>query len=178
MLKDSFAIDPTASLAMQVRDVAKPIPSTDYIAMKYIEKKLAELESGEFWVEPVTPDTLLPHGDGRGTLSLKEGGSKTTMLACPEQLRLCLTVLQNALIMIQLRHPSRHEPSDVNMLEKYKEYLLQVGDYCYALCSSEESGSLVPPWDLVLSYEHAIERPSKKLKMHQKGAGKGKGGNA
>ena len=78
------------------------------------------------------------------------------MLACPEQLRLCLTVLQNALIMIQLRHPSRHEPSDVNMLEKYKEYLLQVGDYCYALCSSEESGSLVPPWDLVLSYEHAI----------------------
>ena len=90
MLKDSFSIDPSASLKLraqaagvvvawktatlrverqaeaeatnEVRDAAKPIPSTDYIAMRqafgdledrhipakeYIEKKLAELESGE-----------------------------------------------------------------------------------------------------------------------------------
>ena len=95
MLKDSFSINPSESLKLraqaagvvvawktaisrverqaeaeatnEVRDLAKPIPSTDYIAMRqafaakfgeledkhihakeYIEKKLAELESGEF----------------------------------------------------------------------------------------------------------------------------------
>ena len=151
MLKDSFAIDPVASLKMraqaagvvvswktaitrlerqaeaeaihEVRDTAKPIPSTDYLAMRqaftakfgepedkhipakeYIEKKLAELESGEFRAEPLTdevdPDTLLPVWDAKGTLSIKKGGSKAAMPSGPEQLRLRLTVLQNALIMI------------------------------------------------------------------------------
>ena len=65
-------------------------------------------------------------------------------------------MLQHTLIMIQLRHPNRQELEDVNfaLFEKYKEYFL--GDYCYGLRSSEDSGSLVPPWSLVLSYEHAI----------------------
>ena len=77
-----------AEATNEVRDLAK-IPSTDYIAMRqafaakfgepedkhipakeFIEKKLAELESGEFRAEPLTeiisrdevdPDTLLPH---------------------------------------------------------------------------------------------------------------------
>ena len=165
MLKDSFSINPSESLKLraqaagmvvawktaisrverqaeaeatnEVRDLAKPIPSTDYIAMRqafaakfgeledkhipakeYIEKKLAELESGEFRAEPLTeiisrdevdPDTLLPHWDARGTLSLKKGGSKTAMPSGPEQLRLRLTVLQNTLVMIQLRRPGRRE---------------------------------------------------------------------
>ena len=182
MLKDSFSINPSESLKLraqaagvvvawktaisrverqaeaeatnEVRDLAKPIPSTDYIAMRqafaakfgeledkhipakeYIEKKLAELESGEFRAEPlmeiisrdeVDPDTLLPHWDAKGTLSLKKGGSKTAMPSGPEQLRLRLTVLQNTLVMIQLRHPVRREVEDVNfaLFEKYKEYLL------------------------------------------------------
>ena len=161
MLKDSFSIDPSASLKLraqaagvvvawktatlrverqaeaeatnEVRDAAKPIPSTDYIAMRqafaakfgdledrhipakeYIEKKLAELESGEFRAEPlsevisrdeVDPDTLQTHWDAKGTISIRRGGSKTAMLSGPEQLRLRLTVLQNALIMIQLMAP-------------------------------------------------------------------------
>ncbi|CAE7366317.1 unnamed protein product [Symbiodinium sp. KB8] len=81
----------------------------------------------------------------------------------PEQLRLRLTVLQNTLIMIQLRHPSRREPEDVTfaLFEKYKEYLLC--DDCYGLRSSEDSGSLVPPWSLVLSYEHAIRKHAYKV---------------
>ena len=115
MLKDSFCIDPTESLKLraqaagvvvawktaisrvqaeaeathEVRDIAKPIPSTDYISMRqafaakfgeledkhipakeFIEKKLGELESGEFRAEPLTeiisrdevdPDTLYSH---------------------------------------------------------------------------------------------------------------------
>ena len=91
---------------------------------------------------------LLPHWDAKGTLSLKKGGSKTAMPSGPEQLRLRLTVLQNTLVMIQLRHPGRRELEDVNfaLFEKYKEYLL--GDYCYGLRSSEDSGALVPQWSL------------------------------
>ena len=101
-------------------------------AKQYLEKKLAELESGEFRAEPLTeiisrdevdPDTLLPVWDAKGALSIKKGGSKAAMPSGPEQLRLRLTVLQNALIMRQL--------------------------------SSEDSGSLVLPWSLVLNYEHA-----------------------
>ena len=184
MLKDSFSIDPSASLKLraqaagvvvawktatlrverqaeaeatnEVRDAAKPIPSTDYIAMRqafaakfgdledrhipakeYIEKKLAELEPGEFWAEPlsevisrdeVDPDTLQTHWDAKGTISIRGGGSKTAMPSGPEQLRLRLTVLQNALIMIQLRHPGREELKDVTMalFQRYKEYLLGV----------------------------------------------------
>ena len=220
MLKDSFSIDPTESLKLraqaagvvvawktaisrverqaeaeatnEVRDLAKPIPSTDYIAMRqafaakfgeledkhipakeYIEKKLAELESGEFRAETANGDhlaatrwirdTLLPHWDAKGTISLRKGGSKTAMPSGPEQLRLRLTVLQNTLVMIQLRHPGRRELEDVSfaLFEKYKEYLL--GDYCYGLRSSEDSGALVPPWSLVLSYEHAIRKHAYKV---------------
>ena len=78
-------------------------------------------------------------------MSIKKGGSKTAMPSGPEQLRL-----------MQLRHPKRQELANVTMalFEKYKEYLL--GDYCYGLRSSEDSGSLVPPWNLVLNYEHVI----------------------
>ena len=109
------------------------------------------------------PDTLLPHWDAKGTLSLKKGGSKTAMPSGPEQLRLRLTVLQNTLIMIQLKHPGRRELEDESfaLFEKYKEYLL--GDYCYGLRSSEDSGSLVPPWSLVLSYEHAVRKHAYKV---------------
>ena len=47
------------------------------------------------------------------------------------------------------------------LFEKHKEYLL--GDYCYGLRSSDDSGSLVPPWSLVLSYEHAIRKHAYKV---------------
>ena len=141
-------------------------------AKEYIEKKLAELESGEFRAEPlsevisrdeVDPDTLQTHWDAKGTISIRRGGSKTAMPSGPEQLRLRLTVLQNALIMIQLRHPGPEELKDVTMalFERYKEYLL--GDYCYGLRSSEDSGSLIPPWTLVLQYEHAIRKHAYKV---------------
>ena len=80
------------------------------------------------------------------------------MPANPEQLRLRLTVMANALLMIQLHHPGRVELADTNqqLFEKYKDYLL--GDDCYGLRSNEASGSLAPPWTLVLSYERAIRK--------------------
>ena len=169
----------------EVREWAKPIPQADYVAMRaalaaqfgeleekhvpakeLIEKKLHELETGEFRAEPLTevlrevdPEVLLP----AGTLSIKKGRSRTAMPSGPEQLRLRLTVLQNALLMIKLKHPSRAELQDVTMatFEKYKDYLL--GGSCYGLRSSDDSGGLIPPWTLVLGYEHAVRKNAYKL---------------
>ena len=89
---------------------------------------------------------------------LKKASSKGALPANPEQLRLRLTVMANALLMVQLHHPGRVELADTNqqLFEKYKDYLF--GDYCYGLRSNEASGSLAPPWTLVLSYERAIRK--------------------
>ncbi|CAE7693021.1 DSK1, partial [Symbiodinium necroappetens] len=141
-----------AEATNEVREWAKPIPQTDYIAMRqayatqfgdledkhipakeYIEKKLHELETGEFRAEPLTevisrdevdPDVLLPRWNASGTLSIAKGGSRTTAPSGPEQLRLRLTVLQNALIMIKLKHPGRAELADVTfaVFERYQAY--------------------------------------------------------
>ena len=46
-------------------------------------------------------------------------------------------------------------------IEKYKDYLL--GDYVYGLRSAEAAGSMIPPWTLVLGYEHAIRKFANKL---------------
>ena len=168
----------------ETREWAKPIPVSDFLAMQqrfakafgepedkhipakeYIEKKLAELEAGEFRAETlgevlsrdeVDPDVLVPHWDAKGHLSVKKGSSSVAMPTGPEQLRLRLTVMYNALAMIKLKHPGRNELTDINadLIEKYKDYLL--GDYVYGLRSAEAAGSMIPPWTLVLGYEHAI----------------------
>ena len=71
-------------------------------AKEYIEKKLAELEAGEFRAETlgevlsrdeVDPDVLVPHWDAKGHLSVKKGSSSVAMPTGPEQLRLRLTVI-------------------------------------------------------------------------------------
>ena len=101
---------------------------------------------------------------------LKKATSKGAMPSGPEQLRLRLTVMQNALLMIGLQHPGRAELKDIDfqLFEKYKDYLL--GDFCYGLRSNEASGSLAPPWTLVLSYENAIRKQAYK-QMVLKGIG-------
>ncbi len=219
VLKKEFSLDPATSLASraqvasytvawqsaqartkqqaeveatsETREWAKPIPVSDYIAMRqmfakafgepedrhipakeYIEKKLAELESGEFRAEAlseilsrdeVDPEVLVPHWDAKGHLSVKKGSSSVAMPTGPEQLRLRLTVMHNALAMIKLKHTSRAELADINadLFEKYKDYLL--GDYVYGLRSAETAGAMIPPWTLVLGYEHAIRKFANKL---------------
>ena len=115
-----------------MREWAKPIPQTEYMAMRQafaqkfgepedkhvpakecIERKLHELETGEFRAEPlnevlsrdeIDPDTLVPQWDSKGTsLVLKKATSKGAMPSGPEQLRLRLTVMQNALLTIGLQ---------------------------------------------------------------------------
>ena len=148
-------------------DSLKPLGSPDrrIPAKEYIEKKLAELEAGEFRAETLgevlSRDEVDP--DAKGHLSVKKGSSSVAMPTGPEQLRLRLTVMYNALAMIKLKHPGRNELTDINadLIEKYKDYLL--GDYVYGLRSAEAAGSMIPPWTLVLGYEHAIRKFANKL---------------
>ena len=68
----------------------------------------------------------------------------------PEQLRLRLTVMCNAIRMLKLKHTQRHEIKDVgaDLFETYKEYLL--GGYCYMLRATRSRirGSHYPSLDL------------------------------
>ena len=219
LLKSEFSLDPAASLdkraqvasytvawqsaqirvkaradaeaSNETRDMAKPIPTTDYMAMRqsfaksfgeledkyipakeYIEKKLAELESGEFRAETlsevvgrdeVDPDSMIPQWDSKGHITIKKASSTVSMPTGPEQLRHRLTVMFNALAMIKLRRTNRVEISDVtsDVFDKYKDYLL--GDYVYGLRSGEGQGGSIPPWTLVLSYDQAIRKMAYKL---------------
>ena len=110
--------------------------------------KEAEIEAGEFRAktlgeilsrDEVDPDVLVLHWDAKGHLSVKKGSSYVALPTGPEQLRLRLTVMYNALAMIKLKHPGRNELADISadLFEKYKDYLL--GDYVYGLRSADSS---------------------------------------
>ena len=111
----------------------KHVPSKEYE-----EKKLREVEGGEFRAEQlsqivsrdeVDPDVLLPVWDSKGHISVKRGSTTVAMPSGPEQLRLRLTVMCNTLVMLKMKHTKREEIQDVvaTLFEHYKEYLL--GDY-------------------------------------------------
>ena len=173
---------------MNSREWTKPIPTGDYIqlrnsftervgliedkmipAKEYLEKKLQELENGEFRAETlaevvskdeVDPDVLVPIFDAKGTLSVKKGSTTVPMPTGPEQLRRRLSVMQNCLMMLAIKHVHHEELKDVGkeVFEKYKDYLL--GDYVWGLTSTDLQGRQIqtPPWSLVLAYEHAIRK--------------------
>ena len=76
-----------------------------------MEKKLSELEGGEFTAEAlseivssedVDPDDLLPVWDSKGQTSVRRGSSSVAMPSGPEQLRLRLTVMCNAIRVLKL----------------------------------------------------------------------------
>ncbi|CAE7923836.1 unnamed protein product, partial [Symbiodinium sp. KB8] len=138
----------TAEATNEVREWAKPIPQTDYIAMRQaFATQFGDLE-----------DKRIPAKEYIEKKLHELGGSRTTAPSSPEQLRLRLTVLQNALIMIKLKHPGSVELADVTfaVFERYKDYLL--------------GGLLLRPplkrgVDLssIISYEHAIRKHAYKL---------------
>ena len=219
VLKASFGLDAEASLKVrgqvasylvawqtaktrikmqatsELREWAKPIPQTDYVAMRhayaksygdledkqipskeYLEKKLHELENGEFRAEALTevvsrdevdPDTLLPVWDAKGHITVKRANTTVAMPTGPEQLRMRLTVMANTLIMMRMKHTARNELKNITpaFFEKYKDYLL--GDYVYGLRASDDYGGMIPPWTLVLSYEHAIRKHCYKTMTQQ-----------
>ena len=139
---------------MDTREWTKPIATGDYISMRnaymkvhgrledkvtpskeYLEKKLQELENGEFRAETMTevvskdevdPDVLVPIFDSKGSLSVKKGASTIPLPTGPEQLRRRLTVMVNAILMLAIKHTNREEIQDVtrDLFERYKDYVL------------------------------------------------------
>ncbi|CAE8738786.1 unnamed protein product, partial [Polarella glacialis] len=136
---------------------------------EYLEKKLEYLESGELRAESLTevaskdevePDALMPVWDKTGNLSVRKGSSSVPMPTNPEGLRRRLTIMANSMIMLSLRHTNRREFTFVTpgTFEKYKAYLL--GEFVLGLTAKNENNETigVPPWPLILSYEHAIRK--------------------
>ena len=148
-------------------------------AKEYLEKKLQELENGEFRAETlaevvskdeIDPDVLVPIFDSKGSLSVKKGSSQVPMPTGPEQLRRRLSVMQNCLMMLALKHVNREEIQDVSkdVFDKYKDYLL--GDYVWGLSSTDLQGQQIqtPPWSLVLAYEQSIRKRAYNLMTTEK----------
>ena len=173
---------------MNTREWSKPIPTGDYVqlrnsysqihgvlddkvtpAKEYLEKKLQELENGEFRAETlseviakdeVDPDVLTPIFDTKGNLSVKKGSSMVPLPSGPEQLRRRLSIMQNCMMMLSIKHVSHEELKDIDkaLFDRYKDYIL--GDYVWGLSSTDLRGNQIqtPPWSLVLSYEQAIRK--------------------
>ena len=80
-------------------------------AKEYVEKKLAEVESGEYRAEAlaevisreeVDPDSMTPVWDSKGNITLRRGSTKVTAPANPEGLRRRLSVLKNCYLSVIL----------------------------------------------------------------------------
>ena len=173
---------------MDTREWTKPIPTGDYINLRnaftrvlgkiedkvipskeYMEKKLQELENGEFRAEllsevvskdEVDPDIMVLIFDSKGALSVKKGSTTVALPTGPEQLRRRLSVMLHCILMLALKHTNREEIQDMSRdtMERYKDYIL--GDYVWGLSSTDLQGNQIqtPPWSLVLSYEHAVRK--------------------
>ena len=97
-----------------------PLDDKVALAKEYVEKKLAEVEAGEYRAEElaevsrdeVDPDTVVPVWDSKkGRLTMRRGSTKVTEPANAEELRRRLTVMKNAWVMLSLRHTHRPELS-------------------------------------------------------------------
>lgn len=182
----------------EVQDRAKPLVPSEWTAMRqvlekkyglmdekvtpakeYVEKKLAEVEAGEYRAEPlmevvskdeVDPDALIPIWDARGKISMKRSITKVQEPGNAEELRRRLTIMRNAMVVVALRHTNRTELQGEyeKVFEDYKNYIL--GEFVYGLVARDEEGHTFasPPWSLVLSYEHAVRKHAARL-VNQEG---------
>ena len=173
---------------MDTKEHIKPIVSSEWLGMRmglekvvghledrvapakeYIEKKLQDIEAGEYRAEALTeivsreevdPDAMLPQWDAKGVLTMKKGSTTVKEPEHPEALRRRLTVLRHAMMMIALKHTNRAElqGDHAKVIEEYKDYLL--GDYVYGLNAKDAEGNTIaaPPFRLVISYERAIRK--------------------
>ena len=162
---------------MESRQWTKTIPPSDYLAMRlgfdkrhwkleeretpskdYLEKKLEQMESGEWSAEALTevvskdevePDSLQPIWDKSGRLTVKKGTNTVPMPSNPEELRRRLSIMCNGIIMLAMRHANRYELQGITpgLFEKYKAYIL--GEHVLGLQAKDTAGEMVskPPLD-------------------------------
>lgn len=183
---------------LDTKEWRKPVSTSEWLAMRtgleqvvgtlderltpakeYIEKKLQEVESGDYRAEDLTevvsreevdPDSIVPQWDAKGNITMKRGTTKVKEPGNPETLRQRLTVLRNAHQMVALRHTNRPELQGdyIKVFEDYKDYLM--GEHVYGLSAKDADGLTVaaPPFNLVLSYEKAVRKEAAR-RMNQEG---------
>ena len=145
-----------------------------YPSKEFVEKKLAEVEGGEYRAEELTevvskeeiePDSVVPIWDSKGRLATRRGSTKVPEPANAEELRRRLTIWKNAMVMISLKHSNRHELQGAweDTVDQYKDYLL--GDYVYGLSAKDAEGQTfaAPPWKLIIAYERAIRKQAVRI---------------
>eukprot|EP00913_Durusdinium_trenchii_P007973 g7479.t1 len=145
-----------------------------YPSKEFVEKKLAEVESGEYRAEElaevvskeeIEPDGVVPIWDSKGRLAMRKASTKVPEPANAEELRRRSTIWKNAMVMISLKHSNRHELQGAweETIEQYKDYLL--GDYVYGLSAKDAEGQTfaAPPWKLIIAYERAIRKQAVKI---------------
>ena len=68
---------------------------------------------------------MLPVWGSKGSLTVKKASSSVSMPTGPEQFRHRLTIIQNALLMMVLKHPDRPELKEIDkdLFDRYKDYI-------------------------------------------------------
>ena len=123
---------------LDTKEWRKPVATSEWLAMKsgleevveviedrqtpakeYVEKKLQEIEAGEYRAEDlsevlsrddVDPDSVVPQWDARGALTMKRCSGKVKEPGKPPLLKPRLTVMRDAYQMVALRCTNRAEP--------------------------------------------------------------------
>jgi hypothetical protein len=173
---------------MEARKIMKPLLNSEYLIMKagyeavhgrledcelpakvYLERRIAELESGELRAESLQSvlnreqdgeETLLPQWDISGEVRLKRSVANIEEPANPEELRRRLGTMFVGLSFIGLQHTNRAELQGIGppSAQVYAQFLL--GEHVWMLLAKDGDGKPVatPAWGLVLKYEFAIRR--------------------
>ena len=173
---------------LDARQMQKPVLGSEYLVLKaafetlygphedadlpsksYLERRIADLESGDFRAEPLTSvlardqeedDSLIQSWDSAGNIRLRKATHSCDLPANPEDLRQRLTVLLNCLMMMALQHTNRSEVQNFRptFVHEYTKYLL--GEHVWQMIAKDNDGNTVvtPHWGLIIQYEQAIRK--------------------
>ena len=142
---------------------------SDLPAKSYLERRLADLESGDFRQESLTSvlardadedDSMIQTWDTNGQMRLRKAISVAPPPANPEELRKRITVMLNCLGMMALQNTNRDELQGFpnSFLNQYTGYLL--GEHVWLMVARDNEGNTIitPHWGLVVAYELAIRK--------------------
>ena len=184
-----------AEAEQDTREGVKPIPTSEYIMLRqaytkshgtteekvtpskeFLEKKLLEVEHGEFKAESLQKVTTRDELDPDFRVGLKgephcearklQGSHASRTRGTPTSFECYAQCIHHA-------GPEISGSADIgdvthDLFERCKEYLL--GDYVHNLQAKDSADQVIhrPPWHLVLSYEQAIRKQALRYMITEK----------